>query len=215
MRIRAVGIVFGLSVSARRPHRPSAGQHAGDAACSVAGVQAKAPAGTTITGGRGRRRGTAAAPLPRGRPRRGAGQRGELQARPAQAWNGKYYFVGVGGLGGTIGKLNAGLTRGYASASTDTGHVERSDLGREPRQGDRLRPSRDARHGRCRQGADDGVLRQAAGARLLQRLLERRPAGDDGSAALSRRTSTASSPAIPPPARRCRSAARSCSSTCC
>jgi feruloyl esterase len=40
-----------------------------------------------------------------------------------ESWNGKYYFVGVGGLGGTIGRLDAGLARGYASASTDTGHV--------------------------------------------------------------------------------------------
>ena len=37
-------------------------------------------------------------------------------------WNGKFYFQGVGGLGGSIGSLNAGLARGYASASTDTGH---------------------------------------------------------------------------------------------
>jgi feruloyl esterase len=38
-------------------------------------------------------------------------------------WNGKFYFQGVGGLGGTIGNLDTGLARGYASASTDTGHV--------------------------------------------------------------------------------------------
>jgi feruloyl esterase len=38
------------------------------------------------------------------------------------AWNRKLYFQGVGGRGGTIGSLNAGLARGYASASTDTGH---------------------------------------------------------------------------------------------
>ncbi len=37
-------------------------------------------------------------------------------------WNHKFYFQGVGGFGGTIGSLNAGLVRGYASASTDTGH---------------------------------------------------------------------------------------------
>lgn len=37
-------------------------------------------------------------------------------------WNGKFYFQGVGGLAGTIGSLNTGLTRGYASASTDAGH---------------------------------------------------------------------------------------------
>src|SRR5919201_1693965 len=37
------------------------------------------------------------------------------------AWNRKFYFQGVGGRGGTIGSLDAGLARGYASASTDTG----------------------------------------------------------------------------------------------
>ena len=37
-------------------------------------------------------------------------------------WNGKFYFQGVGGLAGTIGSLNSGLARGYAAASTDTGH---------------------------------------------------------------------------------------------
>ncbi len=40
-----------------------------------------------------------------------------------ERWNGKYYFVGVGGLGGSIGSLNKGLERGYAAASTDTGHL--------------------------------------------------------------------------------------------
>ena len=38
------------------------------------------------------------------------------------AWNDKFLFEGVGGFGGTIGSLNAGLDKGYASASTDTGH---------------------------------------------------------------------------------------------
>ena len=42
------------------------------------------------------------------------------------AWNGKFYFQGVGGLAGTIGPLSTGLARGYASASTDAGH-EASD----------------------------------------------------------------------------------------
>jgi len=37
-------------------------------------------------------------------------------------WNHKLYFQGVGGRGGAIGSLNAGLARGYAAASTDTGH---------------------------------------------------------------------------------------------
>jgi feruloyl esterase len=41
---------------------------------------------------------------------------------PTTGWNGKFYFSGVGGLGGRIGSLDKGLARGYASASTDTGH---------------------------------------------------------------------------------------------
>ena len=72
-----------------------------------------------------------------------------------ERWNGKYYFVGVGGLGGT-----------HRIASTRASHAatprhrptpvtcRRSDLGFEPREGDRLRPSRHARHRGCRQGAD-------------------------------------------------------------
>ncbi len=40
-----------------------------------------------------------------------------------EGWNGKFLFLGVGGLGGTIANLSSGLMRGYASASTDTGHV--------------------------------------------------------------------------------------------
>jgi feruloyl esterase len=40
---------------------------------------------------------------------------------PAQ-WNGKFFFQGVGGFAGSMGRLDAGLARGYASATTDTGH---------------------------------------------------------------------------------------------
>jgi len=39
-----------------------------------------------------------------------------------EAWNGKFYFAGVGGFGGSFGSLTPGLDRGYASATTDTGH---------------------------------------------------------------------------------------------
>jgi feruloyl esterase len=44
---------------------------------------------------------------------------------PASGWNGKFLAVGNGGWAGTInyGLLNDGLTRGYAAAGTDTGHV--------------------------------------------------------------------------------------------
>jgi feruloyl esterase len=37
-------------------------------------------------------------------------------------WNGKFLFIGVGGFGGVPGNIDAGLLRGYATASTDTGH---------------------------------------------------------------------------------------------
>jgi feruloyl esterase len=37
-------------------------------------------------------------------------------------WNGKFLFQGVGGFAGSMGRLDAGIVRGYASATTDTGH---------------------------------------------------------------------------------------------
>src|SRR4030095_11363560 len=44
---------------------------------------------------------------------------------PAVAWNGKFQAVGNGGWAGTIsyGALASALQEGYATASTDTGHV--------------------------------------------------------------------------------------------
>lgn len=39
-----------------------------------------------------------------------------------ETWNGKFLFIGVGGLGGQFGSLQSGLVRGYATATTDTGH---------------------------------------------------------------------------------------------
>jgi len=54
---------------------------------------------------------------------------------PASAWNGKFQAVGNGGWAGTIsyGALASALQEGYATASTDTGHVggmrrSRSDI---------------------------------------------------------------------------------------
>ena len=43
---------------------------------------------------------------------------------PAAGWNGKFQAVGNGGWNGSIDRnaLAAGLRRGYATASTDTGH---------------------------------------------------------------------------------------------
>jgi feruloyl esterase len=49
----------------------------------------------------------------------------ELWMPPADAWNGKFQGVGNGGYAGTIGytALATALRRGYAAASTDTGHA--------------------------------------------------------------------------------------------
>ena len=92
--------------------------------CTIGALQQKAPAGTTIT----------AAAMVEAVERVPAHCRVDGHADspgntvnfrlglPVQ-WNGKFYFQGVGGLAGTIGSLNTGLARGYASASTDTGHV--------------------------------------------------------------------------------------------
>jgi feruloyl esterase len=49
----------------------------------------------------------------------------EVWIPPAEAWNGNFQGVGNGGYSGTIsyGAMANGLRRGYAVASTDTGHV--------------------------------------------------------------------------------------------
>ena len=68
------------------------------------------------------------------------------------------------------------------------GQRDRCPLGaRPPREGGRLRSPRDSRNRRDGQGPDQCVLRGGAPLLVLQCLLERRPAGADGSAAVSRR----------------------------
>ena len=92
--------------------------------CDVASLQKKAPAGTTVTG-------AAVVPAQGKTPKycrvdghvATPGNEVNFRLGLPEGWNRKYYFVGVGGLGGSIGSLDAGLARGYASASTDTGHV--------------------------------------------------------------------------------------------
>lgn len=92
--------------------------------CSVVAIQAKSPAGTTITS-------AAVVPADGTRPQycrvdgHAASPGNEVNFRLGlpDGWNGKFIFQGVGGLGGTIANLDASLARGYASASTDTGHV--------------------------------------------------------------------------------------------
>ena len=117
----ACSAAFAIAVAALGTHL--SGQTA-TVACAVAPLQQKAPKGTTITGGEGGRgQRQPAALLPGRRSYSHSRQRGQLPGSGLpERWNGKYYFVGVGGLGGTIGRLDAGLARGYASASTDTGH---------------------------------------------------------------------------------------------
>jgi feruloyl esterase len=98
-----------------------------EAGCTIAQVQSLAPSDTTITAA------TLAAPES-GVPRhcridgyvRVPGNTVNFRLGLPEGWNGKFYFQGVGGLGGTIGAIESGLRRGYASASTDTGH-EASD----------------------------------------------------------------------------------------
>lgn len=92
--------------------------------CSVAGIQAKAPAGTTITA-------AAVVAADGARPRycrvdghtTSSGNEVNFRLGLPDGWNGKFLFQGVGGLGGTIASLDSSLARGYAAASTDTGHV--------------------------------------------------------------------------------------------
>src|SRR5262245_42253315 len=95
------------------------------AACTVAALQQKAPADTTITAAET----VEAAPGVKGGPALPRycrvdghvavpGNTVNFRVGLPANWNGKFYFQGVGGLAGSIGSLNTGLARGYASAST-------------------------------------------------------------------------------------------------
>lgn len=92
--------------------------------CSVAAIQARSSHGTTIT--------TAAiVPAEGKRPQycrvdghaTSSGNDVNFRLGLPDGWNGKFLFQGVGGLGGTIANLDSSLARGYAAASTDTGHL--------------------------------------------------------------------------------------------
>src|SRR4051812_22868091 len=92
--------------------------------CALPALQASAPTGTTITGAVtvGAKGNVPKHCLVDGHTATPGNEVNFRLALP-ERWNGKYYFVGVGGLGGSIGSLDKGLARGYASASTDTGHL--------------------------------------------------------------------------------------------
>jgi feruloyl esterase len=95
----------------------------GDANCSVAALQSKAPAGTTIVS-------AVVTPAKEQIPQHclvnGAvatpGNSVNFQVGWPAQWNGKFLFQGVGGFAGSLGSLREGLQRGYATATTDTGH---------------------------------------------------------------------------------------------
>jgi feruloyl esterase len=91
--------------------------------CEVAAIQARAPRGTTITA-------AAMVEASATRPRfcqvdghaASTGNTVNFRLGLPEGWNGKFLFLGVGGLGGTLAALDPGLSRGYATATTDTGH---------------------------------------------------------------------------------------------
>jgi feruloyl esterase len=97
---------------------------AGSLSCDLAAVRANAPAGTTITK-------VAVVEAAEGRPRHclvdghaaSSGNSVNFRVALPDGWNGKFLLLGVGGLAGTVANLESGLARGYATASTDTGHL--------------------------------------------------------------------------------------------
>ncbi len=100
---------------------------------------------------------------------------------PVSGWNRKLQSVGNGGWAGVISysAMADAVRAGYASASTDTGHVGRQ---RELRAGssrktDRLRVALRTRDDGKGESGDSGVLWQPAHAFVLVRVLYRRTAG--------------------------------------
>ena len=95
----------------------------GTVECSVPALQAKAPAGTTI-------KSAALTPAKNDVPDHclvngtvaTPGNTVDFQVGLPAKWNGKFLFQGVGGFAGSFASLRDGLERGYATATTDTGH---------------------------------------------------------------------------------------------
>jgi len=91
--------------------------------CSVSALEQKAPSGTTITA-------AAMVPADKATPEfcrvdgnvATPGNTVNFRMGLPAAWNGKFYFEGVGGFAGTFATMKPGLDKGYASATTDTGH---------------------------------------------------------------------------------------------
>ncbi len=106
-----------------------------------------------------------------------------------ETWNRKFVMGGGGGyVQGIDNQAIASVNAGYATVGTDTGHQGAHHGGEVGAQQHRaaveLRPSRGASRRRSLEGNHSPSLRRAGVAVVLQRLLERRPPGADGSAAL-------------------------------
>ena len=92
--------------------------------CEISVVQAGAPAGTVITG-------TTLVEADEDGPRycqvdghaASSGNTVTFRLALPESWNGKFLFIGVGGLGGSLPSVASGVQRGYATATTDTGHT--------------------------------------------------------------------------------------------
>jgi hypothetical protein len=90
-----------------------AGKAAAPTECTQPALQQKAPAGTTITA-------TAVVAAEGTTPEycrvdghvATPGNTVNFRLGLPAAWNGKFFFEGVGGFGGTVGSLNAGLELG-------------------------------------------------------------------------------------------------------
>ena len=110
---------------------------------------------------------------------------------PASGWNGKFQAVGNGAWAGTISypAMATALAAGYGTVSTDTGHAGGNANFMVGHPEKLVDFEERAVHEMTVAGEGDrrGLLRQRAEAGVLQRLLDGRPAGADGSPALSAR----------------------------
>ena len=135
---------------------------------------------------------------------------------PSANWNGKFQAVGNGAFNGNIAypAMATALGRGYATSSTDTGHVGNTASFAMGHPEKVIDFGWRAVHEMTVVGQVDHqrVDRLGAEVFVLERVLGRRPSGAQGSAALSRRISTASWPERPgstgPAARRRRCGSR-------
>jgi len=120
---RSLGVLVPFAFAAAVALADQQGESIAAASCTVGRLQDMAPQGTTITQAVMVDASGAAPWHCRVDGHVGApGNTVSFRLGLPVAWNGKFYFQGIGDLGSTIGSLNTGLARGYASASTDTGH---------------------------------------------------------------------------------------------